>query len=154
MSPFKEPKTNKSVLQSESEVLPCFEMNYKFLERHKSEKILWTRPRKWQAKVQPHKTKKRQRKKCQGRLPYIQKRKYCLKITRSRYLFAVSPGKSLKVLSTCLHYACSMKSLYFRKIKSKFFYWLIIFQRYHTDCLWHWINIVNEKIYHPFSLSH
>ena len=40
----------------------------------RSEKILWTWPRKWQAKVQPNKTKKRQRKKCQGRLPYIQKR--------------------------------------------------------------------------------
>ena len=34
-SPFEEPKTNKSVFQSESEVLPCFEMNYKLLERHK-----------------------------------------------------------------------------------------------------------------------
>ena len=34
-SPFEEPKTNKSVFQSEPEVLPCFEMNYKFLERHK-----------------------------------------------------------------------------------------------------------------------
>ena len=32
---FEEPKTNKSVFQSEPEVLPCFEMNYKFLERHK-----------------------------------------------------------------------------------------------------------------------
>ena len=35
MSPFEEPKINKSVFQSELEVLPCFEMNYKLLERHK-----------------------------------------------------------------------------------------------------------------------
>ena len=34
-SPFEELETNKSVFQSEPEVLPCFEMNYKFLERHK-----------------------------------------------------------------------------------------------------------------------
>ena len=83
LSPFEEPKTNKSVFQSEPEVVPCFEMNYKLFERHKnlfssrqrqSEKILWTRPRKWQAKVQPNKTKKRQRKKCQSRLSYIQKK--------------------------------------------------------------------------------
>ena len=36
--------------QSEPEILHCFEMNYEFLERHKSEKILWTRLGKWQAK--------------------------------------------------------------------------------------------------------
>ena len=36
LSPFKEPKTNKRVFQSELEVLPCFELNYKFLERHKT----------------------------------------------------------------------------------------------------------------------
>ena len=35
LSPFEEPKINKSVFQSELEVLPCFEMNYKLLERHK-----------------------------------------------------------------------------------------------------------------------
>ena len=35
LSPFEEPKTNKSVFQSKPQVLPCFEMNYKFLERHK-----------------------------------------------------------------------------------------------------------------------
>ena len=35
LSPFQEPKTNKRVFQSEPEVLPCFELNYKFLERHK-----------------------------------------------------------------------------------------------------------------------
>ena len=35
LSPFQEPKTNKSVFQSEPEPLPCFELNYKFLERHK-----------------------------------------------------------------------------------------------------------------------
>ena len=34
-SHFEEPKTIESVFQSEPEVLPCFEMNYKFLERHK-----------------------------------------------------------------------------------------------------------------------
>ena len=34
-SPFEEPKTNKSGFPSEPEVLPCFEMNYKSLERHK-----------------------------------------------------------------------------------------------------------------------
>ena len=34
LSPFEESKTNQSVFQSEPEVLPCFEMNYKFLERH------------------------------------------------------------------------------------------------------------------------
>ena len=32
---FQEPKTNKRVFQSEPEVLPCFELIYKFLERHK-----------------------------------------------------------------------------------------------------------------------
>ena len=32
---FEEPKTNKSVFQREPEFLPCFELNYKFLERHK-----------------------------------------------------------------------------------------------------------------------
>ena len=35
LSPFQEPKTNKRIFQSEPEVLPCFELNYKFLERHK-----------------------------------------------------------------------------------------------------------------------
>ena len=35
LSPFQEPKTNKRVFQSEPKVLPCFELNYKFLERHK-----------------------------------------------------------------------------------------------------------------------
>jgi len=34
-SPFQEQKTNKRVFQSEPEVLPCFELNYKFLEKHK-----------------------------------------------------------------------------------------------------------------------
>ena len=28
LSPFQEPKTNKSVFQSEPEPLPCFELNY------------------------------------------------------------------------------------------------------------------------------
>ena len=32
---FEEPKTNKIVFQSEPEVLPCFELIYKFLKRHK-----------------------------------------------------------------------------------------------------------------------
>ena len=36
LSPFEEPKTNKSVFQSELEVLPCFEINYKFLEPYKN----------------------------------------------------------------------------------------------------------------------
>ena len=36
LSPFEEIKKNKSVfILSEPEVLPCFELNYKFLERHK-----------------------------------------------------------------------------------------------------------------------
>ena len=35
LSLFDEPKTNKSVFQSEPEILQCFELNYKFLERHK-----------------------------------------------------------------------------------------------------------------------
>ena len=35
MSLFEEPKTNISVFQSERGVLPCFELNCKFLERHK-----------------------------------------------------------------------------------------------------------------------
>ena len=35
LSPFQEPKTNKRVFQSELEVHPCFELKYKFLERHK-----------------------------------------------------------------------------------------------------------------------
>ena len=34
-SPFEEPKTIASVFQSKSEVLPCFEIKFKFLERHK-----------------------------------------------------------------------------------------------------------------------
>ena len=34
LSPFQESKTNKRVFQSELEILPCFELNYKFLERH------------------------------------------------------------------------------------------------------------------------
>ncbi|RMX43654.1 hypothetical protein pdam_00016947 [Pocillopora damicornis] len=34
-SPFEEPKTIESVFQSESGVLPCFEIKFKFLERHK-----------------------------------------------------------------------------------------------------------------------
>ena len=38
MSPFEDPKTNKSDL----EVLPCFELNYKFLERHKKPPSLAT----------------------------------------------------------------------------------------------------------------
>ena len=78
-------KKNKNVFQSELEVLLCFEMNHKFLERHKKPlSLAATRTRKscehgpengkhW--KVQPNKTKKRQRKKCQGRLSYIQKKK-------------------------------------------------------------------------------
>ena len=35
LSPFEELKTNKSVFYSEPEVLPCFELNYKFSKRHK-----------------------------------------------------------------------------------------------------------------------
>ena len=35
LSLFDEPKTNKCVFQSEPEILQCFELNYKFLERHK-----------------------------------------------------------------------------------------------------------------------
>ena len=42
LSPFEEPKTNKSVFQSELEVLPCFELSYKFLERHKKPLLLVT----------------------------------------------------------------------------------------------------------------
>ena len=42
LSPFQEPKTNKHVFQSEPEVLPCFELNYKFLERHKKPLLLAT----------------------------------------------------------------------------------------------------------------
>ena len=32
------PKKKKNLFEIESEVLPCFEMNYKFLERHKIDK--------------------------------------------------------------------------------------------------------------------
>ena len=69
MSLFEEPKTNISVFQSERGVLPCFELNCKFLERHKKLiSLVTTRKqenpvntaRKWQAKVQPNKTKKQQ----------------------------------------------------------------------------------------------
>ena len=35
LPPFEDPKTSKSFFQSDLEVLPCFELNYKFLERHK-----------------------------------------------------------------------------------------------------------------------
>ena len=35
LSPFEQPKRNKSVFQSKPEHLLCFELNYKFLERHK-----------------------------------------------------------------------------------------------------------------------
>ena len=38
MSTFEEPKTKKNVFESESEVLPCLEMNYKFLKRHEIDK--------------------------------------------------------------------------------------------------------------------
>ncbi|CAH3151405.1 unnamed protein product, partial [Porites lobata] len=34
LSPFEELKTNKSVFKSDPEILSCFELNYKFLERH------------------------------------------------------------------------------------------------------------------------
>ena len=40
---FEEPKTNKSVFQSKPEHLPCFEPNYKFLERHKNPLSLETK---------------------------------------------------------------------------------------------------------------
>ena len=42
MSLFEEPKTNISVFQSERGVLPCFELNCKFLERHKKSLSLTT----------------------------------------------------------------------------------------------------------------
>ena len=42
LSPFQEPKTNKSVFQVEPELLPCFELNYKFLERYKTPLLLAT----------------------------------------------------------------------------------------------------------------
>ena len=42
LSPFQEPKTNKSVFQIEPELLPCFELNYKFLERHNKPLLLAT----------------------------------------------------------------------------------------------------------------
>ena len=60
-----------------------FEINYKFLDEHKNPiAFATTRKRenplstaqKMQAKVQPNKTKKRQMKKCQGRLSHIQKK--------------------------------------------------------------------------------
>ena len=35
LSPFEELKANKSVFYSEPEVLPCFELSYKFSKRHK-----------------------------------------------------------------------------------------------------------------------
>ena len=35
LSSFEELKTNKSVFYIEPEVLPCFELNYKFSKRHK-----------------------------------------------------------------------------------------------------------------------
>ena len=35
LSPFEELKTNKSVFKSDPEILSCFELNYKFSERHK-----------------------------------------------------------------------------------------------------------------------
>ena len=95
LSPFQEPKTNKSVFQSEPEPLSCFELNCKFLERHKkppslttreSKRILSTRPRKWQAKVQPSKTEKRQRRKCQGSMVTIQKKNYLNYITSDSFV--------------------------------------------------------------------
>ena len=77
---LKSQKQKKGVFQSELEVLPCFEMNYKFLERDKKTSFASDneKARKFcehGPEIQPNKTKKRQRKKCQGRLPYIQKRK-------------------------------------------------------------------------------
>ena len=39
LSPFPGPKTNKRVFQSEPEVVLCFELNYKFLERHKKTSV-------------------------------------------------------------------------------------------------------------------
>ena len=67
LSPFEEPKTNKSVFQSELEVLPCFELSYKFLERHKKPLLLVTTRKQenpvntaqnMAAKVQPDKMEK------------------------------------------------------------------------------------------------
>ena len=43
LSPFEEPKTNKSVFQNKLEHLPCFELNYKFLERRKKPLSLATK---------------------------------------------------------------------------------------------------------------
>ena len=43
LSPFEEPKTNKSVFESKLEHLLCFEPNYKLLERHKNPLSLATK---------------------------------------------------------------------------------------------------------------
>ena len=86
LSPFEEPKTNTSIFQSKPEHLSFLVLNWTtnswrgiknlFRSRQReNKKILWTRPRKWQDKVQPNKTEKRQRRKCQGRLSHIQKKK-------------------------------------------------------------------------------
>ena len=64
--------------------------------QRENKKILWAPPRKWQAKVQPNKTEKRQRKKCQGRLSHIQKKKYRKYVQRRH-----GPWKHEKEYAAC-----------------------------------------------------
>ena len=76
LSPFEEFKTNKSVFIVSRRFFLVLNWttnsrrgikNLFRSRQRENKKILWTRPRKWQAKVQPNKTEKRQRRKCQGR---------------------------------------------------------------------------------------
>ena len=84
LSPFEELKTNKSVFKSDPEILSCFELNYKFLERYKKPLLLATMRKqenpvntvqKITSQIQTNKTEKRQWRKCQGQLSHIQKKK-------------------------------------------------------------------------------
>ena len=80
LSPFEELRTNKSrriflvlkwTTNSRRDIKNLFRPR-----QRENKKILWTRPRKWQAKIQPNKTEKRQRRKCQSRLSQVQKKKW------------------------------------------------------------------------------
>ena len=79
LSPFEEFKTNKSVFIVSRTFFRVLNWTtnsrrgiknlFRSRQREKK-KILWTRPRKWPAKVQPNKTEKRQQRKCRGWLSH------------------------------------------------------------------------------------
>ena len=63
-----------------------------------------SRQREWQAKVQPNKTRKRQRKKCQGRLSYThswRRRPKCLDRRRANWAKCVTKVVTKSLTNTC-----------------------------------------------------